>query len=72
MAWVTAQWIALACRLIEQSDLSMDQVARKAGLGTDSNLRLLFRRHIGATPSEYRKRFTPSIAHWSDPAPAER
>ncbi|GAB7049093.1 helix-turn-helix domain-containing protein [Catenuloplanes indicus JCM 9534] len=61
IAWVTAQRVALACRLIEQSGLSMDLVARKAGLGTDSNLRLLFQKHVGVTPSEYRKRFAPSL-----------
>ncbi|GAB3240867.1 helix-turn-helix domain-containing protein [Kineosporia babensis] len=59
MAWVTAQRVALACRLIEQSDLSMNLVARKAGLGTDANLRLLFQKHVGVAPSEYRKRFAP-------------
>jgi AraC family transcriptional regulator, transcriptional activator FtrA len=62
LAWLTAQRVALACRLIEMGGSGMDAIARRAGLGTAANLRALLRRHVGLSPSEYRKRFgVPTI-----------
>jgi AraC family transcriptional regulator, transcriptional activator FtrA len=57
LAWLTTQRIALACRLIEQGASGVESVARHAGLGTGANLRSLFQRHVGLSPSEYRRRF---------------
>jgi AraC family transcriptional activator FtrA len=60
LAWLTTQRVALACRLIEQGASGVESVARHSGLGTGANLRDVFRRHLGLSPTEYRKRFALS------------
>ncbi|MFJ4220754.1 GlxA family transcriptional regulator [Curtobacterium luteum] len=57
MQWVLRARVDLARELLEQSDLAVDQVAARVGLGTDANLRLHFRRVLGVTPTEYRRTF---------------
>ncbi|WP_225994184.1 helix-turn-helix domain-containing protein [Actinomadura rudentiformis] len=57
LAWLTAERVALACRLIENGELRLDAVARASGLGTTANLRVQLRRQTGLTPSAYRDRF---------------
>ncbi|MGA5304000.1 GlxA family transcriptional regulator [Nucisporomicrobium flavum] len=59
LAWLTGERVALACRLIERGETRPDVVARRAGLGTGTNLRTLMRRETGLTPTEYRRRFGP-------------
>jgi transcriptional regulator GlxA family with amidase domain len=59
LAWLTAERLALACRLIERGESRFELVARRSGLGTSANLRALMRRETGLTPSEYRRRFGP-------------
>ncbi|WP_407077448.1 GlxA family transcriptional regulator [Streptomyces sp. SCSIO 30461] len=59
LAWLTAQRVTLARRLLERGDTRIDAVARNAGLGTPANLRTLLRRETGLTPSAYRQRFGP-------------
>ncbi|GAA3113052.1 AraC family transcriptional regulator [Streptosporangium carneum] len=59
LAWLTAERVALACRIIERGELRLDAVARASGLGTASNLRVQMRRTTGLTPSAYRRRFGP-------------
>jgi len=59
LAWLTAQRVALACRLIEGGDEGVDAIAGRSGLGTAANLRALMHRHVGVSPSEYRRRFGP-------------
>ncbi|GLY94519.1 AraC family transcriptional regulator [Actinoplanes sp. NBRC 103695] len=63
LGWLTAERLAVACRLLERGERRMEVVARASGLGTGANLRQLMRREIGLSPSEYRRRF-------SAPAPA--
>ncbi|MFJ3876028.1 GlxA family transcriptional regulator [Streptomyces sp. NPDC090077] len=60
LAWLTAERLALACRLIERGESRMELVARHSGLGTAANLRALMRRGTGITPSAYRRRFGPA------------
>ncbi|MCP2244454.1 helix-turn-helix domain-containing protein [Lentzea aerocolonigenes] len=67
LAWLTAERITLARRLIELGETRLDVVARRTGLGTTANLRALMRRETGLTPSAYRRRFGPQPT----PAPAE-
>ncbi|MFC3893901.1 helix-turn-helix domain-containing protein [Lentzea rhizosphaerae] len=67
LAWLTAERITLARRLIELGENRLDVVARRTGLGTTANLRALMRRETGLTPSAYRRRFGPQPT----PAPAE-
>jgi len=56
--WITHQRIGLAKDLLERSRLGVDQVAARSGLGTAMTMRHHFRRHIGLSPAEYRKRFS--------------
>ncbi|MEU4329975.1 helix-turn-helix domain-containing protein [Nonomuraea dietziae] len=60
LAWLTSERVALACRLIERGEPSLDVVARATGLGTTANLRTQLRRQTGLTPSAYRERFARS------------
>jgi transcriptional regulator GlxA family with amidase domain len=46
-----------AKRLLENSDQSVEGVARSAGFGTPEALRRAFARRVGLCPSEYRTRF---------------
>jgi transcriptional regulator GlxA family with amidase domain len=57
MQWVLRARVDLARELLEQSDLAVDQVAARVGLGTDANLRAHFRRILGTSPTEYRRTF---------------
>jgi transcriptional regulator GlxA family with amidase domain len=44
-------------RLLEATDLDIDRIADRSGFGTSTLLRHHFRRIIGVTPSDYRRRF---------------
>lgn len=57
MAWLTRQRIELARELLEESDLPVEQVAARAGLGTAANLRLHFHAALGVSPGAYRTTF---------------
>jgi transcriptional regulator GlxA family with amidase domain len=48
-----------ARRLLEESDLSIDEVAWRAGFGTAASLREHFRRATATTPTAYRRTFRP-------------
>jgi AraC family transcriptional activator FtrA len=60
LAWLNAERVALACRLIERGELRLEAVARASGLGTPANLRTRLRRQTGLSPSAYRARFAAS------------
>lgn len=62
LAWLTAERVTLARRLIERGEHGLDRIAARTGLGTGANLRSQLRRHTGLSPSEYRKRFGPAEA----------
>lgn len=55
MRWVLGQRIMSARRLLETSDRSIEQVAAATGFGTGANLRHIFRRETGFTPTAYRR-----------------
>lgn len=61
LAWLTAERVALACRLIERGECRFDTIARASGLGTPSNLRTQLRRRTQLNPTAYRRRFGPTI-----------
>ena len=57
LRWLTAQRILHARRLLETTELPVDQVAQRAGLGTAANLRLHLARDAGTTPTRYRRTY---------------
>jgi transcriptional regulator GlxA family with amidase domain len=46
-----------ARRLLESSQRNLDQIARQCGFADVERLRVTFHRHLGMSPSDYRKRF---------------
>jgi transcriptional regulator GlxA family with amidase domain len=56
-AWLAAQRLDYARHLLEDSDLSVDQVAERAGLGTGANLRQQMKLASGVSPTAYRRAF---------------
>ena len=55
--WLVAQRVRHAQRLLESTDLSVERVARRCGLGTAENLRRHVRGVLGVTPATYRRAF---------------
>jgi transcriptional regulator GlxA family with amidase domain len=55
--WIRHRRIDRARELLEGHDLSVDEVARRSGLGSGGNLRHHLRRGLGMSPSSYRKVF---------------
>lgn len=55
--WLTQQRILAARSLLEESDLSVEQIASRVGFNSAVVLREHFRRTIGIAPSDYRRRF---------------
>lgn len=56
-AWLLAQRVALAQELLETSDLAVDEVARRSGMGAATTLRHHFTRRVGTSPQAYRRTF---------------
>jgi transcriptional regulator GlxA family with amidase domain len=56
-AWLAAQRLDYARHLLEDSDLTVDQVAERAGLGTGANLRQQLKITSGVSPTAYRRAF---------------
>jgi transcriptional regulator GlxA family with amidase domain len=57
MQWVLRARVDLARELLEVTDLGVEQIAARVGLGTAANLRLHFQRILGTSPTEYRHTF---------------
>ncbi|MCX5065498.1 helix-turn-helix domain-containing protein [Micromonospora lupini] len=58
-AWLIQQRMRAACTLLEDGGISVDEIARRTGLGTATNLRAHFQRAFATTPTAYRRAFTP-------------
>lgn len=56
-AWVRSRRLDEARRLLETTDLPIDQVAASCGFGNPVTLRQNFASAFGSTPSSYRRRF---------------
>ncbi|MGH3729771.1 MAG: helix-turn-helix domain-containing protein, partial [Micromonosporaceae bacterium] len=56
--WLTTQRILHARRLLEETQLGVDEIARLCGMGSAALLRHHFRRIVGVTPHDYRRTFT--------------
>jgi transcriptional regulator GlxA family with amidase domain len=68
--WLTAQRLIEARRLLEATGLTVDEVARRCGLGTAANLRLNLARDAATTPSAYRSAFRDIAARSQPPSAA--
>lgn len=57
LRWLIAQRSLQARRLLEATDLPVDQVAARCGFGTSANLRLHLARDASTTPTAYRRTY---------------
>ncbi len=57
LQWLLNQRLGRAQTLLEATDLPMEKIAELSGLGTANNLRHHFLKHIGVSPSDYRRAF---------------
>jgi transcriptional regulator GlxA family with amidase domain len=62
LQWLLAQRVLEARRLLEATDLPVDEVAWRVGFGTAASLRDHFRRATATTPTAYRRSFQPASA----------
>ncbi|MFC0843866.1 GlxA family transcriptional regulator [Streptomyces noboritoensis] len=60
MRWLLDARLGLARELLESSNLTVETVARRCGLGTPANFRTLFKAHVGVPPRTYRETFNPA------------
>jgi transcriptional regulator GlxA family with amidase domain len=58
LQWITGQRMALAEELLEQTTLSVEQIADRVGFGNAATLRHHFTATRGTTPQAYRRTFT--------------
>ncbi|MGC5075696.1 GlxA family transcriptional regulator [Agrococcus sp. DT81.2] len=56
-AWIRAQRLDAARRMLETTDGSIDEVAARCGFGSAITMRQAFAAAFGTTPSAYRRRF---------------
>jgi transcriptional regulator GlxA family with amidase domain len=56
--WLTLQRVLHARRLLEETHLSIDEVAGESGFGTAALLRHHFHRLVGVAPIDYRRTFS--------------
>jgi transcriptional regulator GlxA family with amidase domain len=56
--WLADQRVALAQRLLEQTDKPMDMVAFEAGFGSATSLRQHFAARLKTSPMQYRREFS--------------
>jgi len=62
LQWLLSQRVLEARRLLEESDLPIDEIAWRAGFGTAASLREHFRRATATSPTAYRRAFRPEPA----------
>jgi Transcriptional regulator containing an amidase domain and an AraC-type DNA-binding HTH domain len=56
--WLSTQRVLHARRLLEETQLGVDEIARQCGFGTGALLRHHFHRMVGVAPADYRRSFT--------------
>jgi len=62
LTWILRERVRLAQRLLETTDLPVDAIAGRTGLGTADNLRKHFGRMLHTTPQAYRRTFRDPAA----------
>jgi transcriptional regulator GlxA family with amidase domain len=78
LQWLNAQRVMYAQRMLESTDLAMDQIAIRSGFGSLVAMRGHFRRMLSTSPTAYRSSFRTLPPdrrapgdHWADPAEIE-
>ncbi|MEU8234880.1 helix-turn-helix domain-containing protein [Actinoplanes sp. NPDC048967] len=59
LRWLLTQRVRLAQELLETSELSVEQIASRTGMGTATTLRRHFHQQLGVPPETYRRTFRP-------------
>jgi AraC family transcriptional regulator, transcriptional activator FtrA len=59
LRWLLTQRVWRAQELLETSDLSVEQIASRTGMGTATTLRRHFSHQLGVPPETYRRTFRP-------------
>lgn len=62
LRWLITQRIAAAQKLLERTDLSLPEVARRTGFGSEITMRQHFATHLATSPRDYRLAFHDSAA----------
>ncbi|MGW6915736.1 GlxA family transcriptional regulator [Kitasatospora sp. NPDC054939] len=57
LQWLLDQRVARAQTLLEATDLPVEQIGERSGLGSATNLRRHFTARVGVTPTDYRRSF---------------
>jgi AraC family transcriptional activator FtrA len=60
--WITRQRILLARRMLENTDATVEEIARQCGLGSAANMRAQFTAIIRTSPAAYRRTFHTASA----------
>jgi transcriptional regulator GlxA family with amidase domain len=60
LQWLNARRVMYAQRMLESTDLPMDQIALRSGFGSLVAMRGHFRRHLSTSPTAYRQAFRGS------------
>ncbi|UNK71110.1 helix-turn-helix domain-containing protein [Microbacterium sp. H1-D42] len=60
-SWLNRQRVIHAQRMLERTDLSLEQIAQECGFGSAAVLRQSFARVLDTTPTAYRARFTCAV-----------
>ncbi|MGH8967127.1 MAG: helix-turn-helix domain-containing protein, partial [Actinomycetes bacterium] len=60
--WLTLQRVLRAQRLLEDTDLGIDEVAQRSGFGNAALLRHHFRKVVGVAPADFRRTFATRTA----------
>lgn len=61
-AWINSQRVLMAQELLEDTDLTVEEVARATGFGQAELLRHHFHRDVGTSPAAYRRTFRGAAA----------
>jgi transcriptional regulator GlxA family with amidase domain len=60
--WLLTQRLALAQRILETTDETIDRIAVSAGFGTPAAMRLQFQKALDTSPAAYRRTFRDTLA----------
>jgi transcriptional regulator GlxA family with amidase domain len=60
--WLTLQRVLRAQRLLEDTDLGIDEIAQRCGFGSGALLRHHFRKVVGVAPVDFRRTFAARTA----------